>query len=276
LAERCSDGTSISIPVGLGTGAALVSVSVPVGKGDGSKVADVLLGVLVQRGLAADKDGADLGVHLRVLENHGQVVPGGLVNVHGLINDHALDARQLNGLAANELLEAGDAAEDDVGVGEEHVLVARVSEVDGGSGQLGASVVGENDTIHPDGRIHVIVADKHKLVGTSEDALFHLIFSDGNGVVSALLKGQQGANLHDDSGHAASSSHELGRNDAEAFALLQSLNQIELFDPHVDDSQGLVGTSDTVVDCAVPFHGRLSGLDAIMAAWEALVQSDNY
>jgi hypothetical protein len=136
-------------------------------------------------------------------------------------------------------------------------------------------VVGENDAIHPDSGIHVIVADEHKLVGASKDAILHLVFSDGNGILYVLLKGQRGANLHDNGGHAASSGHEVSRNDSEAFALLQSLNQIELFDPHVDDSQGLVGTSDTVVDCAVPLHSRLSGRNTIVAAWKALMQSDN-
>jgi hypothetical protein len=255
--------------------AALVGVSVPVGKRDGSKVTHVLLGVLVQRSLAADKGGADFRVHLRVAKNHGQIVPGRLVDVHGLIDDDTFDARQLDCSAADELLETVDATEDNIGVGQEHVLVTGVSEVDSGSGQLDAGVVGEDDAIHPDSGIHVLVADEHKLVGTSEDAILHFLFGDGDGVVSAFLNGQRSADLHDNGGHAARSGHEVGWNDSEHLALLQSFDHVQLLNPKIGDSQGLKGTSNTVVDCTIPFQGRLGRLSAVMAAWEALVQSGN-
>lgn len=270
-----SDLTSILVPLDLGLSAALVGVSVPAGKRNGSEVADFLVNRLLQGSPTTDKDGADLRIHLRVTENHSQILPGGPVNVQGLINDDAGDTGQLDGLGADELLETVNGDEDNIGVGQEHVLIAGISDVDSGSGQLDASVMSEGHSIHVDSRIHILVTDNHKLIGTSEDALLHLYLSDRNGVLHALLDGQRSTNLHDNGGQAARSGDALRGDDAEDHALLQSANQCQLFVPQVGDSQAFKGRSDAVVDGKVPLQGTCGGLSTIVAARESLVQSDH-
>lgn len=273
----CSEleSTSIGVPLGLSLSTALASVSVPVRKRNGSEVADLLLDKLVQGSLATDKDSADIGVHLRVTENHGQIIPGGLVDVHGLIDDDASDARQLDGLAADELLEALNADEDDIGVAQILVLIAGIGDVDSGSGQLDASVVSEGQGILVESRINVLVTNKHKLVRTSKDALVNFLLVDRNRKLSALLNGQRSANLHDGSGHAARSGDLVGWDDAEDLALLQSLDQVQLLDPQIGDLEVFESRSDAVVDGKIPLQGACGSLSTIVAAREALVQSGN-
>jgi len=248
---------------------------VPVRKRNGSEVADLLLDRLVQGSLATDKDSADVRVHLRVTENHGQIIPGGLVDVHGLINDDTGDARQLDGLAADELLEALDTDQDDIGVGQILVLIAGIGDVDSGSGQVDASVVGDGQSILVESRINVLVTNKHKLVRASEDALVNVLLVDRNGILSALLNGQRSTNLHDDSSHAAGSGDLMSWDDAEDLALLQSHDQVQLLDPQIGDLEVFESRSDAVVDGKIPLQGARGSLSTIVAAREALVQSGN-
>lgn len=271
--KRCLDGSFVVLPLSLSLSTALVVVFVQVGQVMGGEVANLLDNVLVQRSCATGEDNSDLRVHLGVAKQHAQRVPSSLVDVQGFVDDDAVDAGQADGSGANELLDAVDAGKDDIGVGQVLVLVTRVSDVDAGSRQLNAGVVGDSVSIHPDKRVHVIVGDDHELVRTSKGAGIELLLSDGSRRVSALLERHLTADLHDGSDDSASSGDQVVGDDAEDAVLAESTDQTQLFNPQVSDSQALKSCSHTSIDSEEPFETGLSDL-VVRGAWETLVQSN--
>ncbi|KAH0357987.1 hypothetical protein KCU83_g520, partial [Aureobasidium melanogenum] len=271
--KRCLDSSFVGISLGLSLGTALVVVFVQVGKVVSSEIADLLDHVLVQRSCSTGEDDADFRVHLGVAKQHAQRVPGSLVDVQRFVDNDAVDAGQANGSGSNELLDAVDAGKDDIGVGQVLVLVAGVGNVDGRSRQFDAGVVGDSVSVHPDKRVHVIIGDDHELVRTSKGAGIELLLSDGSRRVSALVERHLSADLHDSSHDSASSGDQVVGDDAEDAVLAESIDQTQLLDPQVCDSQTLKSCSHRAIDSEEPFEAGHSDLP-VRTAWEALVQSN--
>lgn len=192
-------------------------------------------------------------------QDHGHVGERLVAHHERLVDDHALETRQADGLLSDEFLDLLQGAEDDVGVAQGDALSpgeSRHAAV--GGGELDASAIAEEarvDVEHRVGKLLLVVREDDEVGGASKHTLLGFLRADGNGL--GYVAGNLVDDLHDN-GSGSAHSRELRHFnlDKEASAV-QTLDHVELPGPKRADAEVGKGLLDSGFEGVLPGHGAV-------------------